>query len=40
MASKPATSNVSVVSRIKLSIAIIPILSANNKVETGIFSSI
>jgi hypothetical protein len=40
MASKPAVSNVSVVSRIELPIAIIPISSANNKIETGIFSSI
>jgi hypothetical protein len=40
MASKPAISSVSIVSRIELSIAIIPILSTNNKVETGIFSFI
>jgi hypothetical protein len=40
MASKPIVSNVSVISRIELPIAIIPILSANNKVETGIFSFI
>jgi hypothetical protein len=40
MAFKPAISSVSIVSRIELPIAIIPILSTNNKVETGIFSSI
>jgi hypothetical protein len=37
MASKPAVSSVSVVSRIEFLIVIIPILSANDKVETGIF---
>jgi hypothetical protein len=37
MVFKSAVSSVSVVSRIELSIAIIFILSANNKVETGIF---
>jgi hypothetical protein len=40
MASKPAASSVSIISRIELPIAIIPILFTNNKVETGIFSSI
>jgi hypothetical protein len=40
MASKSTVSSVSIVSRIELPIAIIPILSANNKIETGIFSSI
>jgi hypothetical protein len=40
MASKPAVSSVSIIFRIELLIAIIPILSANNKIETGIFSSI
>lgn len=40
MASKPAVSSVFVVSRIELSIAIIPISSAKDKVETGIFSFI
>ena len=39
MASNPAASNVFIVSRIELSTAIIPILSANDRVETGIFSS-
>jgi hypothetical protein len=40
MASKPAVSSVFIVFRIKLSIAIIPILSAKDKVKMGIFSSI
>jgi hypothetical protein len=40
MASKPAISSVSVISRIELPIAIIPISFTNNKVETGIFSFI
>jgi hypothetical protein len=40
MASKSAVSNVFIISRIKLSIAIISILFTNNKVETGIFSFI
>jgi hypothetical protein len=40
MAFKPAVSSVSIISRIELLIVIIPILFANNKVETGIFSSI
>jgi hypothetical protein len=40
MAFKPTISSVFIISRIELSIAIISILSANNKIETGIFSSI
>jgi hypothetical protein len=40
MASNPAASSVLIVSRIELSTAIISILSAKNKVETGIFSFI
>jgi hypothetical protein len=40
MASKPAASSIFIVSRIELPIAIISILSTNNKVETGIFSFI
>jgi hypothetical protein len=40
MASKPAASSVSIVSRIELPIAIISISSTNNKIKTGIFSSI
>jgi len=40
MASSPAASSVLVVSRIELSTAIMPILSANDKVVTGILSSI
>jgi hypothetical protein len=40
IASKSAVSSVSIISRIELPIAIILILSANNKIETGIFSSI
>jgi hypothetical protein len=40
MASKLIIFRVFIISRIKLSIAIILILSVNNKIETGIFSSI
>jgi hypothetical protein len=40
MAFKPAVSSVFIVSRIELSIAIMPILSAKNKIEIGIFSFI
>jgi hypothetical protein len=34
---KPTISSVFIISRIELSIAIIPILSTKNKVEIGIF---
>jgi hypothetical protein len=40
MVSKPAVSSVFIVSRIKFFIAIIPILSAKDKIEIGIFSFI
>jgi hypothetical protein len=40
MVSKPTVSSVFIVSRIELSIAIILILSAKDKIEIGIFSSI